>query len=141
MILVLNGLSRPWILVLSWEEKRKAGSACPQKNTGPSSSPKRRDFFSSIFSFSLVFRRFFKRDKLAHYCPADRIGTFSFSLDFRLVHLFWDISEIGSVDIASLRIVLVGPVAHHLVTASSKPSGGNYFRLPMFYPVNKNASD
>ena len=80
-------------------------------------------------------------NKLARFCPANRIGTFSFSLDFRLVHLFWDISEIGSVDIASLRIVLVGPVAHHLVTASSKPSGGNYFRLPMFYPVNKNASD
>ena len=26
----------------------------PAKNAGPSSSPKRRDFFSNIFSFSLV---------------------------------------------------------------------------------------
>ena len=42
--------------MLAWEEKRKAGSACPQSKYGPSSSPERRYFFSSIFPFSLAKR-------------------------------------------------------------------------------------
>ena len=51
MILVLNGLSRPWILVLAWEGKRKAGSACPQRIYVHSSSPERRNFWSIVFPY------------------------------------------------------------------------------------------
>ena len=54
MILVLNGLSRPWILVLSWEEKRKAGSTCPQNKIRPLASLKWINIHSTIpFSLSL----------------------------------------------------------------------------------------
>ena len=53
MILVLNGLSRPWILVLSWEEKRKAGSTCPQNKIRPLASLKWINIHSTIpFSLS-----------------------------------------------------------------------------------------
>ena len=60
-ILVPNWLLELWILVLSWEEKRKAGSTCPQNKIRPLASVKWIKIHSTFpfLWFTYVFDEYF----------------------------------------------------------------------------------